>query len=124
VEQRQQDFEAEHMEEGVKKEESQNSIHVFKGHSRQVTSLAPVHNKNTLFVSSGLDGKVRIWCVEKMLELYCFDIQVNSPITNSAVADSIQNVKLISDKIYAIIFKRFVEIGMINHLATSYFISN
>jgi len=59
-----------------------------------------------------------------MLELYCFDIQVNSPITNSAVADSIKNVKLISDKIYAIIFKRFVEIGMINHLATSYFISN
>jgi len=56
------------------------SVHVFKGHSRKVTSLAPVENKNTYFVSASVDGKVRIWCLEKMIELYCFDIAMDSPV--------------------------------------------
>lgn len=37
--------------------------------------------------------------------------------------DSIQNAILISDSIYALVFRRAVEIGLISHLATSYFIS-
>lgn len=99
------------------------SVHVFKGHSRTVTSLAPIKSKSTYFVSSSTDGKVRIWCFEKMIELYCFDITANSPVQNSAMADSIMNVKLINDKIYAMIFKSFIEIGLISHLASSYYIS-
>ena len=58
-----------------------------------------------------------------MIELYCFDITANSPVQNSAMADSIMNVKLINDKIYAMIFKSFIEIGLISHLASSYYIS-
>lgn len=58
-----------------------------------------------------------------MIELYCFDITANSPVQNSAMADSIMNVKLINDRIYAMIFKSFIEIGMISHLASSYYIS-
>jgi len=33
------------------------------------------------------------------------------------------DVKLISEKIYAMIFKSFIEIGLISHLASSYYIS-
>ena len=53
---------------------------VLKGHSRKVTSLAPIKGKSTYFVSASLDGKLRIWCIEKMIELYCFDIQMDSPV--------------------------------------------
>jgi hypothetical protein len=35
----------------------------------------------------------------------------------------VMDVKLINDQIYAMIFKRFIEIGLISHLATSYYIS-
>ena len=58
-----------------------------------------------------------------MIELYCFDIALDSPVQNSANADSIMNVKLINDRIYAMIFKSFIEIGLISHLASSFFIS-
>mmetsp|Transcript_24011 Transcript_24011/g.36913 ORF Transcript_24011/g.36913 Transcript_24011/m.36913 type:complete len:126 (+) Transcript_24011:1184-1561(+) len=101
----------------------QKSVHVFKGHSRQVTSLAPIKSKNTYFVSASLDGKVRIWDYEKMIELYCFDIALDSPVQNSANTDSIMDVKLISDQIYAMIFRSFIEVGLISHLASSYYIS-
>ena len=88
-----------------------------------MTSLAPIEHKATYFVSASLDGKLRIWCIEKMIELYCFDISVDSPVQNSAMADSIMNVKLINHKIYAMIFKSAIEIGLISHLASSYYIS-
>ena len=88
-----------------------------------MTSLAPIKGKSTLFVSASLDGKVRIWCIEKMIELYCFDISTDSPVTNSATSDQLMNVKLISDKIYAMIFRQNVEIGLISHLASSYYIT-
>lgn len=59
-----------------------------------------------------------------MIELYCFDIQIDSPVQNSASADIICNVKLIDEEIYAIIFKKgLIEIGMISHLVTSNFIT-
>lgn len=88
-----------------------------------MTSLKPIDGKQTYFVSASLDGKLRIWCIEKMIELYCFDIAIDSPVQNSTMEDSIQNAVLISDSIYALVFKRAVEIGLISHLATSYFIS-
>jgi WD40 repeat protein len=69
--------------------ETLKSVHVFKGHSRTVTSLAPIKSKPTYFVSASKDGKVRIWCFEKMIELYCFDIAIDSPVQNSVQADSI-----------------------------------
>jgi len=69
--------------------QNQSSIHVFKGHSRRVTSLAPIASKNTYFVSASLDGKLRIWCIEKMIELYCFDICIDSPVTNNGMGDTI-----------------------------------
>lgn len=58
-----------------------------------------------------------------MIELYCFDVSLDSPVQNSATADSIMNIKLISDHIYAIVFKSQVEVGIISHLASSFFIS-
>jgi WD40 repeat protein len=108
---------------GANHSEGTKSIHVFKGHSRRVTSLMPIKEKGTYFVSASLDGKVRIWCIEKMIELYCFDISIDSPVTNSAIDSTIQNVILINDSIYAMIFHQNIEIGLISHLASSYFIS-
>ena len=65
------------------------SIHVFKGHSRRVTSVTPVSSKSTYFLSASLDGKLRIWCIEKMIELYCFDVTIDSPVCNSAMSEAI-----------------------------------
>lgn len=59
-----------------------------------------------------------------MIELYCFDIQIDSPVQNSASADIISNVRLINQELYAIIFKKgLIEIGMISHLVSSNFIT-
>ncbi len=71
-----------------------NSVHVFNGHSKGVSSLAPIKNR-TQFVSASTDGKIKIWCVEKLIELYCFDIMIESPVINSGLANQLLNVKLI-----------------------------
>ena len=99
------------------------SVHVFKGHSQTVTSLAPIQSRPTHFVSASTDGKVRIWDFDRLIELYCFDIQLDSPVQNSAMADTIENVKLINERVYAMIFKNKIEIGLISHLVSSNFIT-
>ena len=99
------------------------SVHVFKGHSQTVTSLAPIRSRPTHFVSASTDGKVRIWDFDRLIELYCFDIQLDSPVQNSAMADTIENVKLINERVYAMIFKNKIEIGLISHLVSSNFIT-
>ena len=103
---------------------SASSLHIFKGHSRRVTSLERVKSKESYFISASLDGKLKIWCTEKMIELYCFDMSLNSPVINSAQGDTICNVKLLSDKVYALVFRQYTEIGLISHLAQAYFMYN
>ena len=64
-------------------------IHSFTGHTKKVTSLAP-HPNNTLFISASLDSTVRIWCLDKFIELYCFSL-----------AAGLTNIVLLNDKLFA-----------------------
>lgn len=99
-----------------KAESAGKIVFTFKGHSQTVTSLAAIPSRPTHFVSASTDGKVRIWDFEGLMDLYCFDIQLDSPVQNSAMADTIENVKLINERVYAMIFKNKIEIGLISHL--------
>ena len=49
-------------------------LHTFKGHTKAIKNLKPVKNSQSSFVSASLDGSVRIWCLDKLIELYCFEI--------------------------------------------------
>ena len=81
------------------------------------------------FVSASLDGSIRIWSLDKLIELYKFEIDQSSQGNNLGgenMQNQIVNIKLINDHIFAIFSKgpsNRIEIGQISHLATSYFIS-
>ena len=47
-------------------------MHTFKGHSRTVTSMRLIKNSYSSFVSASLDGSVRVWCLDKFIQLYSF----------------------------------------------------
>lgn len=64
-------------------------IHSYTGHTKKVTSLAP-HSNNTLFISASLDNTVRIWCLDKFIELYCFELDAG-----------LTNIVLLNDKLFA-----------------------
>ena len=49
-------------------------MHTFNSHSRAITSMRMVGNGSSNFVSTSLDGSVRMWCLDKLIELYCFEI--------------------------------------------------
>ena len=50
-------------------------MHTFKGHSRTVTSMRPVRDTPSSFVSASLDGSLRIWCLDKFIQLYTFQTE-------------------------------------------------
>lgn len=64
-------------------------IHSYSGHTKKVTSLAK-HSNTTMFISASLDNTVRIWCLDQLIELYCFNLEAG-----------ITNIKLLSDKHFA-----------------------
>ena len=80
-------------------------------------------------MSASLDGSIRIWSLDKLIELYKFDLDQSSQGDNMGgdnMQSQIMNVELINDHIFAIFSKgpcNRIEIGQISHLATSYFIS-
>ena len=74
------------------------------------------------FVSASLDGSVKVWCLDKLIQLYTFQTdQFKSNDLNSSIAD----LRLLDDKTFAIMSKtpNKVAIGQISHLAKSFFIS-
>lgn len=99
------------------------SIHIFKGHSKSVTSLKPITN-TSYFISASTDGKVKVWCYEKLIQVYSFDILLDSQVVNSSLNSDLLNVKLIDSNIYVLMFKTSVEIGQISHLVHSNFITS
>jgi WD40 repeat protein len=64
-------------------------IHSYNGHTKKVTSLC-THPINTMFISASLDNTVRIWCLDKFTELYCFNLIAG-----------LTNIKLLNDKLFA-----------------------
>ena len=61
-------------------------MHTFKGHSRAVTSLKLIQSNQASnfsnFVSASLDGSIRIWSLDKLIELYKFEIDQSSQGNN------------------------------------------
>lgn len=47
-------------------------MHTFKGHSRMVTQMKLIKDSYSSFVSASLDGSVRVWCLDKFIQLYSF----------------------------------------------------
>lgn len=64
-------------------------IHSYTGHTKKVTSLVN-HPISTMFISASLDNTVRIWCLDKFTELYCFNLVAG-----------ITNITLLNDKLFA-----------------------
>lgn len=123
------------------KNRTKKYIHTLKGHTRAITSLFAIPPRKTYktqnnnkawfsketmeqstVVSAGVDGTIRIWCLEKLIELYSFDLH-NQGL---GYQGEIMHVQLLSDKIFSVFAKDHVnrvDVGQISHLATSYFIS-
>ena len=49
-------------------------MHTFNNHSRVITSMRMVSTGAPTFVSTSLDGSVRMWCLDRLIELYTFEI--------------------------------------------------
>ena len=97
-------------------------MHTFKGHSRMVTSMRPVRDTPSSFVSASLDGSLRIWCLDKFIQLYSFQTE---QIQSDSLGAKVTDVRLLDDRTFAIMSKgpNKVTVGEISHLAKSYFIS-
>ena len=88
-------------------------IHTFKGHTRRVTDIRAVRSAvSNTFVSASLDGTVRIWDLDKLIELYAFDIGGGN--SGSRTGDKLINVMLLNAYTYALFFSgqgNAVEVG-------------
>ena len=74
-------------------------------------------------MSGGLDGVIKIWDLERMIEIYSFEVHTNS---DEGAVDELYKLQLINDRLYAIFTKghqNSIEIGQIPHLVNSFFIS-
>lgn len=70
-----------------------------------------------------MDGLIKIWCLDKMIEIYTFEVWSQA---DGGIGDAMDKIEMIDDKIYAIFLKghsNAIQIGQISHLASSFFIS-
>lgn len=84
-------------------------IHSFGGHSKTVSSLMIHPKQKTLFISASNDNTIRIWCLDKFTELYCFELPAG-----------INNIKLMTESIFACFYNDAIKIGKLHHLALSF----
>ena len=98
-------------------------MHSFKSHTKAIASLNTCLFNSTYIVTASLDGSIKIWCLEKMIEIYSFEVWSQA---DGTLGDSMDKIEMIDDKIYAIFLKghsNAIQIGQISHLASSFFIS-
>eukprot|EP00347_Sterkiella_histriomuscorum_P010595 403375671 len=84
-------------------------IHSFGGHTKTVTSLSNHPTQPTLFISASNDNTIRIWCLDKFQELYCFELLAG-----------INNIKMMNERIFACFYNDAIKIGELHHLALSF----
>ena len=126
------------------KKQTKKIIQTLKGHTRAISSMmyipprkvkrSQLNNKAAFvdevlqdqfsFVSASLDGSIRIWCLEKLIELFNFNLITEGD--GGGMDESIEQITLINDKLFAVFMKGHknrVDIGQLSHLAYSYYIS-
>lgn len=87
-------------------------IHSFSGHTKKVTSLMN-HSNKTMFISASLDNTVRIWCLDKFTELYCFNLLAG-----------LTDIKILNDKLFVCSYIDKIKVCRLQHLAQSFSSSN
>ena len=86
-------------------------MHEFQAHTKGITTLNPCRFNDNYVVSSSLDGYIKLWCLEKMIEIYSF------PVWSSAeggLGEEMERITLIDDRLYAIFLKghnNAIEVG-------------
>jgi WD40 repeat protein len=105
------------------KQTKKQFMHTFKSHTKAITSLKRCHTNENYVVTASLDGTIKMWCLEKMIEIYSFNVVESG---DGGLGDQMESILLIDDRLYAIFLKGYsnaIKIGQISHLATSFFIS-
>ena len=77
-------------------------MHSFKSHTKAIASLNTCEFNNTYIVTASLDGLIKIWCLEKMIEIYTFEVWSQA---EGSMGDQMEKIEMINDKIYAIFLK-------------------
>ena len=78
-------------------------IHTFKSHTRGITSIKKVTSTlSNTFVSASTDGTVRIWCLDKLIELYVFDITQGEG--DNRMEDRLTNIMLLNAHTFAVFY--------------------
>lgn len=86
-------------------------MHSFKGHTKAITGFSLCHTNENYIVTASLDGSIKIFCLEKMIEIFSFEVWSSG---ESGLGDNLDKVELIDDRIYAIYLKghcNAIEIG-------------
>lgn len=78
-----------------------------------------IRSSYSSFVSASLDGTIRIWCLDKFIQLHHFETK------GCKLGTRMTNIKMLDDRVFAIMSKgpNLASVGQISHLAKSYFIS-
>lgn len=71
-------------------------------HTKAISSLYKSTLNPAYIVSASLDGFIKIWCLEKMIEIYSFEVYSQA---DGGIGDTMDKIELIDDKIYAIYLK-------------------
>jgi WD40 repeat protein len=86
-------------------------MHSFKSHTKAISSLVPAHTNENYIVTSSLDGTIKIWCLEKMIEIYSFEVWSSA---DGGLGGQMDKIELIDDRIYTIFLKghsNAIEVG-------------
>lgn len=57
-----------------RKSKEKHFMHEFKNHTKPITCIHPMLVNPTYIVTASLDGTVKVWCLEMMIELYSFEV--------------------------------------------------
>jgi WD40 repeat protein len=57
-----------------RKTKAKHFMHSFKSHTKAISTLNSASTNENYIVSSSLDGTIKVWCLEKMIEIYSFEV--------------------------------------------------
>ena len=86
------------------KQTKKQFMHTFKSHTKAITSLKRCHTNENYVVTASLDGTIKMWCLEKMIEIYSFNVVESG---DGGLGDQMESILLIDDRLYAIFLKGY-----------------